>query len=335
MIESQVIWHPLFKETLSDIRKANITITQVSQAHKFDFSSAPFPQMGNVVAIEPLGAHDLDAKNGMQVAKAYLFSAYDESKMKYEALEGSAFFTSHAITMAAAGDYLPVAQLSLHFYTKSRVISSESSHLTYSEDLVADSTLDYVTERNSFLLEWSPENSLLFIDGPLIGGNYSSYTVSLVESLHKKQIIPIFFVKNSGSTLVTTYIPGLNGQFNSDMHWSYKFLKRGQRTSFFSYVDGHNSKNAKAFCYLKAFDLSPQRIEIHLNTYLGFRDRINDLMDLAYYLILVQGSYKNPQIRPIAVSEMYAREVLRFSNSYQLIKASGLTPVLNQERFGG
>ena len=101
------------------------------------------------------------------------------------------------------------------------------------------------------------------------------------------------------------------------------------------YKDEHNPKNVKIFCYLKAFNLSPQRIEFHADTYLRYKSKINEIMDLIFYLLLVHGDRKNPQVRPIAVAEQYARETLHITNSYEIIKTSGLIPTMNQERFGG
>jgi hypothetical protein len=49
----------------------------------------------------------------------------------------------------------------------------------------------------------------------------------------------------------------------------------------------------------------------------------------------VNGDVKNPQIRPIYVSEKYARSVLKMIDTYNLIKTSGLIPTMNQLRFGG
>ena len=83
------------------------------------------------------------------------------------------------------------------------------------------------------------------------------------------------------------------------------------------------------------FNLSPQRIEFHVDTYASFKEAINNIMDLIYYLLLVNGDVKNPQIRPIYVSEKYARSVLKMIDTYNLIKTSGLIPTMNQLRFGG
>lgn len=331
---NKLIIHPSFKETLDEIRKVNITITERSLPDKFDFSSTTFPPYGKIRLIEEIATIDLDAKDGQVVAKDFIFAGYDESKLQYLSLEGSAYFTAHSMVIASKREYLPVEYLSFYFYTRSKNITEKSTFIQYSEDHKADANRDYVVDRSIFINKWSLENSILFIDGPLIGGNLTSYTLTLVENLHEKEIIPIFFVKNSDSNLVTDNIIELKQRYNSDMHWSYNQLKIGQRTNFFMYLDEYNPKNAKIFCYLKAFNLSPQRIEFHLDTYSMHKNKIHNLMNLIYYLLLVHGDIKNPQIRPIAIAEKYAREILKLTDSYNLIKTSGLIPTMNQERFG-
>lgn len=331
---SKIILQPYYKESLSEIRKVNLTITQIPKLEEFDFSANTFPQHGNIKLIEEISRVNLDPENGQRVAQNLFYSAYDESKLNYSTLEGSAYFTSHSLVVSAKQEYLPITYLSFYFYTRSQDIANLSTHFKHSEDHKTDSNFDYIEDRNEFLNQWIIEDSISLIDGPLIGGNLSSYTVTLVEELHKRNIIPIFVIKNSDSNLLTDNIPTLRDKFNSDLHWSYNFLKIGQRTNYVLYIDEYNPKNAKIFCYLKAFNRSPQRIEFHADTFNLYREKVNDFMDLIYYLLLVQGDKKNPQVRPIAIAEKYSREVLIMANSYNLIKESGLIPTIDQERFG-
>jgi hypothetical protein len=230
---------------------------------------------------------------------------------------------------------MPISYLSFYFYTRSKEITKNSSYIKYSLDHSADSNKDYAIDRSKFLYDYCIENSILFIDGPLIGGQMTSYTIESIERLQERSIIPLFIVKNSDSNLITDNILELRSKYNSDMHWSYRQLKVGQRTNLVMYVDEYNPKNAKIFCYMKAFNLSPQRIEFHINTFKDYENQMNDFMDMIYYLFLVHGDKKNPQIRPIVIAEKYARCVLRMADTYSLIKASGLIPTMNQERFGG
>ena len=122
--------------------------------------------------------------------------------------------------------------------------------------------------------------------------------------------------------------------YNSDMHWLNELLRPGQRSSFFKYQDVHNAKNAKVFSYIKALNSSPQRVEFH--SYLSEARGVDPkLMDLIYYLMLVQGSATNPQVRPIAVAEAYARSLLRYVDIDKQFEAAKITPTMNQVRFGG
>ncbi len=193
---------------------------------------------------------------------------------------------------------------------------------------------DYIEDKIDFLLSTAPKKSILFIDGPLIGGDVYTYMIRAINKFLENNIIPIFFVKNSSSNLVVDNTPELRSIYNSDMHWAYKFLRNGYRTTFFKYVDRHEKKNAKIFCYLKPFDVSPQRVEFHIATYEQYNDIINDIIELAYYLILVQGDLKNPQVRPIAIAEKFARETIHLIDINKIMRTSGAIPTMNQERFG-
>jgi hypothetical protein len=331
---NKLVLHPSFLETLESVRKVNIRVTEQPKESKFDFSKSTFPPNGKLRLVEALGIHDLHANNGMRVSDKHFYAGYDESKLNYMSLEGSAFFTCHSLVVATKKEYLPSNYLSFYFYSRSKDLTDKSSPFKYSLDHAADANYDYVRDRSDFLNTWALENTILFIDGPLIGGNMTQYTLNLVADLHERNILPIFFVKNSDSNLVTESIPELQNRFNSDMHWTYNHLKPGQRTNFFLYTDEYNPKNAKVFCYLKAFDLSPQRIEFHVETYTQQHHQIDDIMDLIYYLLIAHGDKKNPQIRPIAIAEKFAREILKVSDSFNILKYSGLMPTMNQERFG-
>lgn len=83
---------------------------------------------------------------------------------------------------------------------------------------------------------------------------------------------------------------------------------------------------------MKPFNVSPQRIEIHPSTYEMYKKEVYTITDLIYYLILVQGVLKNPQVRPIAIAEKYAREVKKLYNINQILKFSQLEPTINQAR---
>ena len=185
---------------------------------------------------------------------------------------------------------------------------------------------------NKFIIKNISENSILFIDGPLIGKQMNVYTLKLNEELLKKVVIPIFVVKNSSSNLVTDNVQELKGKFNSDMHWAHKLLKPGQRTNFFLYRDLYNTNNSKVFCYIKPFGVSPQRIEVHPTTYYRNKEFICQMMDIIYFLYLVHADLKNPQVRPIAIAEQFARETKKIYNVDKILTESKLQPTMNQAR---
>jgi hypothetical protein len=57
-------------------------------------------------------------------------------------------------------------------------------------------------------------------------------------------------------------------------------------------------------------------------------------MNLLSYFYIVQGDYFNPQVRPIAIAEKYAREGVRILNIPVLLARLGFHPTINQLRFG-
>ena len=299
-----------------------------------DFNNYGFPSNGELVAsAEAVGKYSLNKKNGELFSTTIPICAYDESVNKFQGLEGTAYLTSHSMIVHGHEDYIPISLLTFYFYTRSSLLSKDSSYIKYSDELETDSKLDYIKDRENLLGANIPESSVVFIDGPLIGSQMTKYTMDLNSLLLKRGSIPIFFVKNSDSNLVTENIPKLKGKYNSDMHWAYSTLKEGERTNFFEYRDLYNHTFAKVFCYLKAFDVSPQRVEIDVNTFQANSEIINNIMDLIYYLLIVQGDLKNPQIRSIAVAEKYARAALQLINFTKMMKDLGITPTMNQERF--
>jgi hypothetical protein len=292
---------------------------------------------GVIQTLEDGQIKQLDKKKGCSLAQnQYNISAYDESFNKYFSLAGSGLLTSHSLIVHGDSDYLSSNNLTFYFYTRSDEICNKSEYIKKSEDTNLDSRRDYSKDRTDFIIETTPENCVLFIDGPLIGGVNNPDNIRMNEILLSKNVIPIFIVKNSNSNMVTDNIPSLKGKFNSDMHWAYTFQKAGTRTNFFKYEDIYNDEFSKIFCYLKTFDISPQRIEFHPKTYEKYQDIMEDMMDMIYYLTLVQGDLKNPQLRSIAIAEKFARETLDLFDMGNLMRSLGLVPTMNQERgFGG
>ncbi len=333
---NRLLLHSSFNATIDELKTAKIKLPKNPSPLQFDFKNFQFPPSGKLVnVIGDIEAIDLDAKKGEEYAlQEHSIAAYDESINKFSSLEGTAFLASHSLVLNGDLDFVPTCFLSFYFYTRSKAITEKSDLIKFALDPELESKKDFIDDKVALLTEHTPSGSLLFIDGPLIGGD--AY-VRMIGAMHKflaKDIIPIFFIKNSSSNTVTDSIPELVGRFNSDMHWAYTTLKSGQRTNFFRYVDRANpKKNAKVFCYLKAFDVSPQRIEFHVDTFTKFSEEIPEIMNLIYYFLLVQGDLKNPQIRPIAIAEKYARDTLHLVDINKIAKNSGLIPTMNQERF--
>lgn len=331
---NKLLFHPAFKETISELKKRKIRLPSHSIDQEMDFSAFGYAQKGELVScVEEFGKFGLDSKRGEEVCNSTLICAYDESVNKFEGLEGTAYLTSHSMIIHGLSDFIPVSLLTFYFYTRSLVLSQDSKYIKHSDETEADSKRDYIMDRMKLLSENVPENSVIFIDGPLIGGNMATATIDLNNLLSARGIAPICFVKNSNSNMVTDNIKQLKGKYNSDMHWAYSYLKEGERTSLFRYVDAINPNLTKVFCYLKAFDVSPHRIELDVGTFSKYSDNIDDFFDLAYYLLLAQGDLHNPQIRSIAIAEKYARATLKLINFAQMMKDLGITPTMNQERF--
>lgn len=323
-----------FNNTIQDLSNQKIILPSNPTSDQMDFEFSPFPPDGLLVSqVEDIDRYRLKSKEGEKVFDKYSIFAYDESIYKYQALQGEAYFTSHSVVKVGEKDYIPSNLLTFYFYTKSKAIAENSSYIKDISDSKYQMKTDYFDDRIDFLLKNVEENSILLIDGPLIGGDQYVKMINAIKYFLKRNIFPVFFVKNSESNLVTDNINELKGQYNSDMHWSYSLLKPGERTNFFKYVDRVENSNAKIFCYLKGFDVSPQRVEFPLNAYNQFKNIIPEVMDLVYYLLLVQGDFKNPQLRPIAIAEKYARKTLGLLDIRNLLRQSLLTPIMNQKRF--
>jgi len=330
---NRLIFHPSFKKIINELSNLKIQLPNNPLDFTFDFNLFGYPPDGKILMkIEEDSKYSLNPHNGQEYIKNNLISAYDESIIKFMGLEGIGYLTSHSLILHGKDDFIPNNYITFYFYTRSSKLCERSKYIKYADDAEIQSKYDYIEDRFNFLINNVPNNLILFIDGPLIGKQMTHQTIDLNDQLSKKNIIPIFFVKNSDSNLVTEYSPNLKGFFNSDMHWSYKLLKSGERTSLYKYTDANSNEKAKLFCYLKAFDISPIRVEIDVKTYLSNKEKFKDIFDLIYYLLIVQGDLKNPQLRTIAIAEKYARAALNLINFPQLMKDLGITPTMNQER---
>lgn len=333
---NRVIVDPSLADTIRDVSQLGVSLPDFTPHVSSPMEEMLFATGELVTSVGSIEKIPLNAQHGSeQVRTGMPVTAYDESLGKFVSLEGTGYSTSHSLVLLAPACYVPVNYLTFYFYTRSEELVKRSKHIRLSEDPEMDSKKDYIRDRIRFLEKTVPENSVLLIDGPLIGGDVYTIMMRSIEVFHEKNIIPLFFVKNSSSNLVTDNIMELRRKYNSDLHWSYTFLDPGERTNFFVYRDRVNHDNAKAFCYLKAFPLSPQRVELHLKTYLRYNSLLDNLTDLVFYFLIAQGNAHNPQARPIAVAEMYARETLKLVDVLSLMKDAAIVPSMNQVRFGG
>ncbi len=332
---NKVVVHPMFRKTIEDMKHLDIKIPPNASDGGMEYSAFPFPPGGEKVeAIGPIKKVMLKPKEGEHMLSGYRpIVAYDESIGKYSALEGEAFFTSHSLVLLGK-EYVPLNEITLYFYTRSGELASKSKYIKKVDDPQLESKRDYLFDKIRFLEAYVPENALLLIDGPLIGGDLYTIVLNSLKKLISREIFPIFFVKNSSSNLVTDHLSELKGKYNSDMHWAHNFLGEGYRTNFFRYEDVNNPKNAKIFCYIKPLSKNIQRIEFDTETFEKYGEEIEHVINLIYYFVLAQGNAKNPQVRPIAVAEMYARETLKIMELNKIMKNIGITPTMNQERFG-
>jgi hypothetical protein len=232
--------------------------------------------------------------------------------------------------------YVPASYVTFNFYTTAQQIAENTKLKMCESNIEREFSRDTEVDKINFLLENVPPGSILLIDGPLIAGDYYTYMIDEISKFIENGITPVFFVKNSSSNLVIENIPELRAKYNSDLHWAFEELKEGERTSFFRFTDLHAPKNSKIFCYLKGYrKASPQRVEFHVPTFANLENsgRLDELMDLVYYLLLAQGNPNDPQVRPIAVAEMFAKESLKVLNIMKMLeKSSWMQATMNQGR---
>ena len=323
-----------FFNTLNQLKKCKINLPDSASNISQDMQDFVFPPNGELVCDpDKLTTFKLNPMNKDCSMNKYKIFSYDETVRKYVTLQGSAYLTTHSIVKLTEKDYEPVTLSKFYFYTRIRSLVDADKNIIFSESPDSDSKKNYVKDKVDFLLKNVENNTILFIDGPLIGGDWYVYMIKAINEFHKRNIIPIFMVKNSSSDLITKNIPKLKKEYNSDMHWSFDFLKISERTNFFTYRDAHNHQNAKVFCYFKPFNCSPQRLEFHIDTYNKFKDEIDNFLDLVQYLMLVNGDEKSPQIRTIAIAEFFARKVQNLFDLNNIMRSTNFTPSVNQERF--
>ena len=335
---SRFIIDPRFDEVLDDLSKKNI---HSGKSTSFELKSEDFfsenNNNDNVFFLNEEISLSLDPHVGYQTLGRISICAYDESLMRISALEGSGFFISHSLVLMDKEQYLPLTYLTFDFFTKSKFIADGNNALTFTkEPPEIASKKKYIEDRKRILIKFTPDNSILLIDGPLIGSQMTEYNLQLNEALLKRNIMSLFFVKNSNSSLIVDNDTKLRERYNSDFEWSYKTLQVGKMSNFAKYVDKTDSTNRrnKVFTYLKAFNAPPVRVEMHDSVYDRLHTELNEIMSAIYYLLLSQADIRNPQPRPIAISEKYAKAALSVLDFDSIIQRTGIKPTMNFTRFG-
>ena len=331
----RIVPHDSVLRVTNALKALNLRLPPIPSQVTNDFEGMRFPPDGELKVIGEMGTVQLNAERGRSLFSERCIAAYDESVVKYMILEGSQFVTTHSLVVVGDEDYIPFVMLTVHFYTRSSTLAARSPQITLTEDIEKASKSDLIMDKIAFLLEQAPDNSILLVDGPIVGGSFH-YRIVLdaISQLESRNIIPIFIVKNSNTSIVTENIPQLQKKYNSDLHWSHDILKPGWRTSYFEHRDKHSAgqRFAKVLCYLQPFSGSPQRIEIPYSTYSKYKPSIDKVMDLIYYLIIAQGDEKDSQPRPIKIAEIFAREILHNYPNHSIMAEAVVTDTMNQGR---
>ena len=78
--------------------------------------------------------------------------AYDESWLKFDALEGTAYFTTHALALVAAIRLRPSGARHFLLLHGSKTLTAKSNYIKYSDAVDVDYHRDYLRDKVSFLL---------------------------------------------------------------------------------------------------------------------------------------------------------------------------------------
>ena len=270
-------------------------------------------------------------KNKLQEIEINNLTAYDESILELNSLQGKVRCIAHCVLIQTKEEYVPAGFVSLKFYTRSELIggvSTDVAEIIVTPDINHSMLTEYHNERTYFFENVIAGDSLVFIDGPMFSGATTTKNFSMIDQLIELNSAPVFFVKNSDSTRITEeYSDAKN--YNSDLHWANTILKAGQATPTFLYKKEGRSK---IVFFLKVFEnRSPIRIELSEKAFnMGLYP--NNLLELIQYQFLANGSQSNVQPRIIQVAELYAREILKSTNIYNEVERMGLTKTMNEER---
>lgn len=334
-LKSALIVNPNWNKTIGELKKKKVFFISEPVEGKTNISLPS--DDGKKIQILEKGSisHGLNANNGKDITLSYQIEAYDESYYKYAATAGAAYFTCHALVRLDSDDYISMCELTANYITRSEkdVNNSEIFSLASADSTVgAKFNENYSEERKNFLKFNVSDNTILIIDGPLIGNQLSSRTIRLVKDLKERNVATFFVTKNSDSMLLCNEIAPK--EYHSDLHWASENLPPGHRSSFIKYKD-MNAGHTEIFCYLKTYTYaSPLRISFYPSIYNENKDLVKEVMDMLYFLILDDGNQNNPQVRLIRIAELFAKDIVKIANPDRQIRMSGLIPTVNQSRFG-
>lgn len=332
-LEGKLIMDKNFETMLSGLQNTELSEPQNDSICAYDSS---LYASGKVVKIEDEDVCDMDAVAGYNVAvsKDSLICAYSESSQIYDMIDGRAISSAHTLVYIKDSEYVPISFVSLKYITHSKnVADCLGSGVIISDHVSRDTAISIAKDKMLLLDNYCIPNSLLFVDGPLIAGDDYTTFIKQIDRFCENNIVSVFFISSSDSCMVVDNVESLLNQFNSDTHWAATILKPGQRTAFYSYIDQYNSHNSKAFCYIKPGNNSNiVRLELPLVIFNQYRNVINNVLNLAYYMILVQGKMSAPQVRLISVARMYAKEILKTIDLKREIEKHRIQTMINNSR---
>ena len=329
-LKGRVVFSENYQNTIDSIKLINKSYSEKISITKNNIESIDSSIDSRVRIIK--GYENITKINHENLKPAEILTAYDESILELNSLEGKVRCTTHCVVIQNNNEYIPAAYVTLKFFSKAKILSSNSSNFSdviITDDIPSEITKEYVKERKYFLSEASPNNSIFFIDGSMFSGASTSGNFLMIDDLLSKNCRPIFFVKNSESTILTERFEFAK-DYNSDLHWAFSELKPMEVSQVFAYTSKEG--RSKAMCFMKIHKKkSPVRIEFPLKefeeNYYG-----DEIFDLIYYQYLANGSSNNTQPRIIQIAEIYAREILKSTNIYKEIEKMGLTKSMNEER---
>jgi hypothetical protein len=334
--KGRVVFSNNYKTTIQSIKTISNTNQSSVDVKKAYTEESNFTNSGAEIGIitDYNNKTKIKPKDLLTNGDLNIISAYDESILEINSLEGKVRCIAHSCVIQDLKEYNPAGYITLKFFTKSSLISHRSSQysdIIISNDIAKDMLEHYINERSDFLSEAAPSNSYILIDGALFSGAATNGNFNLIDKLFDKSTLAIFVVKNSESTIVTENFEFAK-KYNNDLHWANSELNELERSPVF-YYKSTAERRGKAMCYIKIFaDRSPIRVEFPLiefeNGYYS-----NEIFDFLAYQYLANGSKSNVQPRIIQIAEIYAREMLKSTNIYREIENLGLTKIMNEIRF--